>query len=232
MRGTRLPCKLNDCDRGIIPAHAGNTQTGQPCTNVYLGSSPRMRGTRYLRAVNRRIDGIIPAHAGNTWRRCRAQSWEKDHPRACGEHPMSNPLPHRYVGSSPRMRGTRIRSSSSATTAGIIPAHAGNTSPAATPTTRSRDHPRACGEHTLSAVSALVLAGSSPRMRGTRSAVSRSSWQAGIIPAHAGNTKDEVLADCIVRDHPRACGEHFVVAELLGHESGIIPAQAGNTQHI
>ena len=171
MRGTRLPCKLNDCDRGIIPAHAGNTQTGQPCTNVYLGSSPRMRGTRYLRAVNRRIDGIIPAHAGNT-------------------------------------------------------------SPAATPTTRSRDHPRACGEHTLSAVSALVLAGSSPRMRGTRSAVSRSSWQAGIIPAHAGNTKDEVLADCIVRDHPRACGEHFVVAELLGHESGIIPAQAGNTQHI
>ena len=135
-------------------------------------------------------------------------------------------------GSSPRMRGTPHEQSLAPQVRGIIPAHAGNTYPLVVVRDDGGDHPRACGEHQPGRDADDAIKGSSPRMRGTHLVGGIGVGFGGIIPAHAGNTKDEVLADCIVRDHPRACGEHFVVAELLGHESGIIPAQAGNTQHI
>ena len=51
---------------------------------------------------------------------------------------------------------------------GIIPAHAGNTEEYNPDTDDVRDHPRACGEHRYLIISSVLLAGSSPRMRGTR----------------------------------------------------------------
>ena len=70
-----------------------------------------------------------------------------------------------------------------------------------------------------------------------------------IIPAHAGNTEPCIARLRLVRDHPRACGEHFhsriVMLTALGSSPrmrgthrgyasfavpvGIIPAHAGNT---
>ena len=87
-------------------------------------------------------------------------------------------------------------------------------------------------------------------MRGTRGGFDVVSLEAGIIPAHAGNTHR--FADGISRhwDHPRACGEHQLSGlQLRGlqgssprmrgtlgveidcdAERGIIPAHAGNTE--
>ena len=51
------------------------------------------------------------------------------------------------IGSSPRLRGTRLAGMTGPARAGIIPALAGNTSRVRILQRCSRDHPRACGEH-------------------------------------------------------------------------------------
>ena len=86
-------------------------------------------------------------------------------------------------------------------------------------------------------------------MRGTRSHVIGFFRTIGIIPAHAGNTIMASYWVCEPRDHPRACGEHYVSPtvkvltsgssprmrgthsslDAYGVAQGIIPAHAGNT---
>ena len=73
------------------------------------GSSPRMRGTPLDLAVERCFAGIIPAYAGNTLLMELALNRFRDHPRVCGEHFSRNYWFVRARGSSPRMRGTRLR---------------------------------------------------------------------------------------------------------------------------
>ena len=107
MRGTPLHDLVFRCQRGIIPAHAGNTSIGRSkfrsswdhpracgehpfpvgLLTIPVGSSPRMRGTLPGKSTGLQTSGIIPAHAGNTsiGRSKFRSSW--DHPRACGEHP-------------------------------------------------------------------------------------------------------------------------------------------------
>ena len=208
MRGTRQAWQNMVYRYGIIPAHAGNTapryrrdhprwdhpracgehQTGQPCTNVYLGSSPRMRGTLlgYVQEVAEH--GIIPAHAGNTYRAAHPGVAKWDHPRACGEHGRVDIVHPHVAGSSPRMRGTPILLRLNSQRARIIPAHAGNTVVDFRCRLEPWDHPRACGEHTKGWTGTLVTWGSSPRMRGTRRSKCSVYRFEGIIPAHAGNT--------------------------------------------
>ena len=114
------------------------------------------------------------------------------------------------------------------------------------------DHPRVCGEHTTMATWFIPLPGSSPRMRGTRSARNAFITRAGIIPAYAGNTTWGVGGFNNTWDHPRVCGEHRHIesfARKLPGSSprmrgtlwfwfapwkpfGIIPAYAGNTIRI
>ena len=193
------------------------------------GSSPRMRGTRAPTALTSNVFRIIPAHAGNTWRAAGCRRLDGDHPRACGEHFPLILFRGICAGSSPRMRGTRGRTSLPPWIQGIIPAHAGNTDANTGKGMWYGDHPRACGEH---------LAALEGRRRGL-----------GIIPAHAGNTDSGANLAVGAGDHPRACGEHslfaFCSALLAGSSPrmrgtqylcsepviivGIIPAHAGNT---
>ena len=167
MRGTPVYGKQDALQTGIIPAYAGNTQ--HPMTRVLEawdhprvcgehfrmplrfgsvpGSSPRMRGTLRLTIFSEEIDGIIPAYAGNTFRRLVSMILNRDHPRVCGEHPVTTPDSDTVAGSSPRMRGTLPLQSNPAKDGGIIPAYAGNTRPRPSMASTTRDHPRVCGEH-------------------------------------------------------------------------------------
>ena len=54
-------------------------------------------------------------------------------------------------------------------------------------------------------------------MRGTPETKEKTPWQAGIIPADAGNTKLDVAVHGCQPDHPRGCGEHvaLVSAEVF-----------------
>ena len=189
-----------------------------------------MRGTRVGVSLRGAGVGIIPAYAGNT-------------------RSVSKP-DTRDEGSSPRMRGTRLRSPHSRRRIGIIPAYAGNTLDGAGERPRFRDHPRVCGEHPARTDAANLPDGSSPRMRGTLDVWLKPVDFQGIIPAYAGNTSIQLIVCFPPWDHPRVCGEHGGVAELLlcvegssprmrgTHTSGnpafcsrgIIPAYAGNTR--
>ena len=152
-----------------------------------------------------------------------------DHPRICGEHLAVMVMLISISGSSPHMRGTRDTSLGCFHIAGIIPAYAGNTRYPMSHGTLHRDHPRICGEHSLTDIEDMGYTGSSPHMRGTR----RICCQPTPEPW----------------DHPRICGEHLAVmvmlisisgssphmrgtrlpCKLLSVGNGIIPAYAGNT---
>ena len=156
---------------------------------------------------------IIPAHAGNTRSAGSLRRFSRDHPRACGEHKSPWPASKRFIGSSPRMRGTLMTSLTAFRDFRIIPAHAGNTDVTAYLRVLTRDHPRACGEHRGHARILVRRVGSSPRMRGTRAAGRAAGLRPGIIPAHAGNTAPLARRTDRQRDHPRACGEHDKVGK-------------------
>ena len=229
MRGTLPPRLCRVHSSGIIPAHAGNTGATargagrhrdhpRACGEHFLigrrlriapGSSPRMRGTLVVADLDSAIRGIIPAHAGNTRLRSGDSTFSWDHPRACGEHQPGHVKDVRLQGSSPRMRGTLTIEHAVVVSAGIIPAHAGNTRPMVSPCSKHRDHPRACGEHSLPSWTSSNRWGSSPRMRGTLTICRGMFPRKGIIPAHAGNTRVHELCCQVQGDHPRACGEHW-----------------------
>ena len=167
----------------------------------------------------------------------------------CGEHTVSTSKATNCLGSSPRVRGTRVVLLGSDQHRGIIPACAGNTRTPSLPASHSRDHPRVCGEHALLGKLIDFEAGSSPRVRGTRLRHFSFSRRAGIIPACAGNTLLGLLLLPSYWDHPRVCGEHppscsMLIVELgssprvrgtptmpkrTWSKNGIIPACAGNT---
>ena len=148
------------------------------------------------------------------------------------------------------MRGTRCRESSGPWNTGIIPAYAGNTFGISTTLQSIGDHPRVCGEHADYPLHIDVVAGSSPRMRGTHGRTQVWPIVYGIIPAYAGNTPVAYRFRQTAWDHPRVCGEHSYVCQILAvclgssprmrgtlvkpcgstRRTGIIPAYAGNTQ--
>ncbi len=188
MRGAhRLMSSISPQMR-IIPAYAGSTYRFRETTEYGRdhprvcgehfsrsceswsgsGSSPRMRGAPRLPDSRIPVRGIIPAYAGSTSRLRRAENFDRDHPRVCGEH--------------------RTPTSRSGRWGGIIPAYAGSTVTASRPPARSGDHPRVCGEHRHRGLGDLPRQGSSPRMRGAHSGLCSERAQCGIIPAYAGST--------------------------------------------
>ena len=194
-----------------------------------IGSSPRVRGIRQHSESFTRQVGIIPACAGNTPPRRRWWEGCRDHPRVCGEHAMYRRGRRKGPGSSPRVRGTPAGHPALRVRPGIIPACAGNTCSRSLCTSESSDHPRVCGEHCAAIFTALAIAGSSPRVRGTPLQKPILRHQGGIIPACAGNTPL-----CTVRvtgawgSSPRVRGT-LCPCRKNHYVTGIIPACAGNT---
>ena len=134
---------------------------------------------------------ITPAHAGKTGSAASSPPDFGDHPRACGENFVVQFKSGHIAGSPPRMRGKRVKTAAGKNRIGITPAHAGKTSMCRNTLQGIRDHPRACGENTVSPISSAARRGSPPRMRGKRISISKMIAQGGITPAHAGKTIQE-----------------------------------------
>ena len=191
------------------------------------GSSPRVRGTgpvRHSRPHHRRI---IPACAGNripAQHPCRDHA---DHPRVCGEQGRRGADVVRADGSSPRVRGTVIECVWDELHRRIIPACAGNRTPADPTARRCTDHPRVCGEQRPPVPLCVIVRGSSPRVRGT---VGEHWWDAyayRIIPACAGNRQLPVCRIGSSTDHPRVCGEQTAGTLAVPFGSGSSPRVRG-----
>ena len=153
------------------------------------GSPPRMRGKDGAVHRDRPAGGITPAYAGKSKRRLGTMFWCGDHPRVCGEKAAGCQLGGCRLGSPPRMRGKGGCPSAWRMPVGITPAYAGKRTSRQGKHHQSRDHPRVCGEKSMSAQFSGPQPGSPPRMRGKacHNAVILSA--PGITPAYAGKRK-------------------------------------------
>ena len=152
-------------------------------------------------------------------------------------------------GSSPLARGTLLLPTKTIYGYGLIPARAGNTSPAQARARVLRAHPRSRGEHLSTGHTAPTWWGSSPLARGTLVLWLALAAVSGLIPARAGNTLPTSTLARTGGAHPRSRGEHASTGstrdstagssplargtlprESPGHRrKGLIPARAGNT---
>ena len=167
MRGTLFDVFGAIGGDGLIPTYAGNTCT-DPAGNVLSrahphvcgehsqctfnhcrvwGSSPRMRGTLTVVELLATGNGLIPTYAGNTRGMTMELTPGRAHPHVCGEHALLENLALKALGSSPRMRGTRITPPGSGSPIGFIPTYAGNTLSRRWAFSRFWAHPHVCGEH-------------------------------------------------------------------------------------
>ena len=170
------------------------------------GSSPHTRGLRGRATVPHPGRRIIPAHAGFTPRAYRPAACTRDHPRTRGVYKVPPVGRGRFLGSSPHTRGLLMEGSNMTATKGIIPAHAGFTGAGAGGRDVAGDHPRTRGVYGLMTVIDAQRNGSSPHTRGLRRPARLEVGQGGIIPAHAGFTRDRPRSARATRDHPRTRG--------------------------
>ena len=132
---------------------------------------------------------------------------------------------------------------------GLIPAHAGKTSPTLFPWPCSWAHPRSRGENVSHAVPLALFLGSSPLTRGKLAPGESEAHPVRLIPAHAGKTGRHLSHPHTAGAHPRSRGENdrvFVdgngelgsspltrgkLDETLDEAltGGLIPAHAGKT---
>ena len=167
VRGTRLIESAGGVEQRFIPACAGNSAARRSASRptsvhprvcgeldphflaaaVAAGSSPRVRGTPWACRATRFRWRFIPACAGNSRATSNAVMGLAVHPRVCGELSRLGSRSMGTLGSSPRVRGTRVADRGVRVPGRFIPACAGNSWNA------SRQ--------------ARSATGSSPRVRGT-----------------------------------------------------------------
>ncbi len=186
-----------------------------------------MRGKPPVHRDERVADRIIPAHAGQTTSPHRRPRTWTDHPRTCGANNGEMADLSIDSGSSPHMRGKPGRAYRARDHRRIIPAHAGQTSPATSPCTARTDHPRTCGANSTSSTFAVYVIGSSPHMRGKLVSPCPTSVSQRIIPAHAGQTKTARLEEPCRSDHPRTCGANHQFIPLRYCGAGSSPHMRG-----
>ena len=171
--------------------------------------------------------GLIPACAGKTKTHLILPKQLQAHPRVCGENKRSEFSPAKASGSSPRVRGKHSGRERAEESGGLIPACAGKTGDGRTITGLAVAHPRVCGENSDGAITALSIGGSSPRVRGKRSAMRDRCRIRGLIPACAGKTASVSVESACVEAHPRVCGENIAFSPSTKSHTGSSPRVRG-----
>ena len=134
------------------------------------------------------------------------------------------------TGSSPPARGTLDRERPDLVVHRFIPACAGNTSPRPIPSRRDPVHPRLRGEHLSMVDGVHVIAGSSPRARGTQLDGRAAGASTPVHPRGRGeHATPRHRSRFVVRFIPARAGNTLTGREATGHRHRFIPARAGNT---
>ena len=92
------------------------------------------------------------------------------------------------------------------------------------------DHPRACGEKSSAVRMGSPRKGSPPRMRGKEPALKRQYSLPGITPAHAGKRQLFAHYQRQKQDHPRACGEKYLIIQWNCIQVGSPPRMRGKVE--
>ena len=148
----------------------------------------------------------IPACAGEPPARA-SHAWAPAvHPRVCGGARVW-PWPEAAdEGPSPRVRGSPHEQGALIAGTGSIPACAGEPTLGNGWAVDLRVHPRVCGGARGDKKNEALIAGPSPRVRGSRKDIWPNSEPAGSIPACAGEPPAPRAGARCARVHPRVCG--------------------------
>ena len=87
-----------------------------------------------------------------------------------------------------------------------------------------------CGEQEPSIFETFPTPGSPPRVRGTVDLLDGEDWYGRITPACAGNRSKKIHIIGGARDHPRVCGEQFMLLSLQKAVIGSPPRVRGTVQ--
>ncbi len=193
----------------------------------YFGSSPRVRGTVCGLLPHRKGSRFIPACAGNRQSRYWFSTQRTVHPRVCGEQGCFAAYCPGLFGSSPRVRGTVWRVTTSGGRVRFIPACAGNSQSSGLLFGSRPVHPRVCGEQTLGGIPPTREDGSSPRVRGTAWHGLCARCVLRFIPACAGNSVWHGQKPDPEAVHPRVCGEQALYERITIPSAGSSPRVRG-----
>ena len=171
--------------------------------------------------------GITPAYAGKSILYAAGAFCSWDHPRVCGEKIIIGKRQVGKTGSPPRMRGKAHRASGRNALSGITPAYAGKRSWKESRPCACGDHPRVCGEKCRFQLAVRNPLGSPPRMRGKGFPAALSCRRARITPAYAGKSLPPDNNPSTSWDHPRVCGEKFLVYRYPMNHLGSPPRMRG-----
>ena len=163
-------------EKPVVQIHAVNVQ----------GSPPRVRGKVLCPDAFAAAFRITPACAGKRLHLLPVSTVSGDHPRVCGEKPLTALKSRGRRGSPPRVRGKAVLVAWSLFLGRITPACAGKSHINERIAGRAWDHPRVCGEKQKFFTKAAEKLGSPPRVRGKEQLETVPKLYTGITPACAG----------------------------------------------
>ena len=214
----------------LVAAHPRSRGEHYCCSvgvSSVCGSSPLARGTSHFMLIIRTIFRLIPARAGNIATNYVTLAVETAHPRSRGEHEKTTASRLWQSGSSPLARGTSKVRLPQAPFTRLIPARAGNISGGSRARWAVSAHPRSRGEHAVMRTSPWQTRGSSPLARGTSILRACMVPLSRLIPARAGNMKQNLLARRKQAAHPRSRGEHIILDIQSAGAHGSSPLARG-----
>ena len=215
--------------RRVYPRVCGGT----PCSDRYsptgvMGLSPRVRGNHERVQHCGGQQWSIPACAGEPAVQASRRGWCGVYPRVCGGTNLGLRGLNSVGGLSPRVRGNPPAASASNSSAGSIPACAGEPAPGRERRRRCRVYPRVCGGTRFGVTVNVMVLGLSPRVRGNRVLHERAAFSSRSIPACAGEPASRSGRTLYRQVYPRVCGGTSRNRPSRSTETGLSPRVRGN----
>ena len=233
----------------VYPRVCGGTWPARFCSAMPKGLSPRVRGNPGIGGEFPGISGSIPACAGEPVKEANAMNMSGVYPRVCGgtgSRPKRCCAPaglsprvrgnragtgwagRRVDGLSPRVRGNPAAAGDSISSAGSIPACAGEPCTSLPSMSVWPVYPRVCGGTQASQIGTGSSAGLSPRVRGNPTDANPYIRLRGSIPACAGEPAATGQTYSGGRVYPRVCGGTANCFGGISRQSGLSPRVRGN----
>ena len=171
------------------PHACGDKSIDTPATFVVRGSSPRVWGQVFIDRTTTWHARIIPTRVGTRHYPANLSKTAGDHPHACGDKSSLSFLAKEEQGSSPRVWGQALATSSSSYGRGIIPTRVGTSTHLRAKSLSAQDHPHACGDKQLATCFTTLTLGSSPRVWGQVRCAAAILRVERIIPTRVGTRK-------------------------------------------
>ena len=145
--GKTARCRGYGRGLGAHPRSRGENTSPAGATGLSQGSSPLTRGKLAKTTEHLRRARLIPTHAGKTTRAATVTARRRAHPHSHGENSNRGEKVAGAFGSSPLTRGKRKAQAVAKDAGGLIPTHAGKTSPTQPGGRALRAHPHSRGEN-------------------------------------------------------------------------------------